>query len=256
MAIAFVAAGAAATGTTSLSIAFPAGISAGNLLAIAVANKYPANGPATPTDFIAPSDNQGSGGQGASGGDAGNVYATAFYKVATGSESGSVTVGIASGNSAIGRMFAYSNATGLWSVACTFGADNTADTSWSVTGGADPGVTTGDVVLAISAINGADGTQQAASQAITQTGITYGAMTERQDSGTSAGDNSHLVVSEHPVTSGTSSDVPVYTFTADTTIGANAPAGATVLMRLRESSAAATSLIWSPEAFFNHLLVR
>lgn len=230
--IAFVAAGAAASGTTAPAPAYPAGLTSGDLLVLVVANKYPNNGPSTPTDWTLASNAQGSGGSGAAGADSGNVYCTVFYKESDGTETGTLTLTITSANSSIARMFAFSKSDCDWNIAAANGADTSAGTDWSVTAGGDPGVTTADMVLAASAINFANGSSIWSSEAIAQTGVTFGAMTERQDSGTGTADNVHLVVSEHPVDSGTGSAAPVFTMTASTS-GANGPAGATVFFRMR-----------------------
>jgi hypothetical protein len=232
MAISFHAAGTAAIGTTSLAVPYPT-VTAGDLLVLFVANKYPTNAPGTPTDFSAPSGNQYSGGAGAAGADTGTVYITVFVKIATGSETGNATVTLTGANTSIGRMFSYTN-TGSWGYACAGGSDNSAGTSWSVTAGANPGVTAADMVLVGSAICG--NTDTATSEVITQTGVTFGTMVERQDSGSNTGDDISLVVSEHPVSSGTGSAAPVYTMTISGTGSATA-AGASLIIRLRQVAA-------------------
>lgn len=232
--IAHGATGTGAQGTTSLSVSYPAGVAAGNLLVLCVSNKYPANGPATPSGWTLPTNGQGSGGSGSAGEDSGEVYATVFVKVADGSESGSLAVTITSGNAATGAMSRYTKTLAAWSYAAVNGVDSTVDTSWSVTAGADPGVTAGDMVYACSAVNG--GLTAWVSPAITQTGITWGTSTERIEGATANGDNVETMVSDHAVSSGTSSAAPVYTMTGAGS-GANSPAGATVLLRLREVAA-------------------
>lgn len=221
-----------AIGTTSLSIPYPASIAAGDLLVVFISNKYPANGPTTPAGFTRPTNGQGQGGAGASGIDTGQVFSTCLVKEADGTETGNLAVTITSGNSAVGRMWRCTkSALKNWEYVATNGADNAGAGNWSVTGAADPGVTAADLVLVGSAIN-AD-TYTYTLQAITSTGVTYAAMTEQQDSGTAGGQDCYLVVSSHPVTSGTSSAAPVYTMTTSGS-AVSAPAGASVFLRLRE----------------------
>lgn len=224
--ISFGAAGTVGTGSTSLTPAYPAGLASGNMILMPVASKYPANSPATPSGWTLVG--QGSGGAGAAGSDSGTMYITVYSKISDGTESGTVTVTITSGNSAVGRMFSYAKTAGTWNVAMVSGADSTAGTDWSATGASDPSVVTGDWMVCASAANGANGSAIASLQALTQTGITYGAFVERSDSGTGTGDNCHLVVTDHAAT-GTSGAAPVHTWTS--TMASSA--GATAFVRLR-----------------------
>lgn len=236
MTIAFVASGALASGSTSLSVAYPAGLSSGDLLLLCVVNKYPVNGPSTPSGWTLVA--QKSGGVGASGADSGSVYSTVFSKVADGTESGSLSVTITSGNSSLGRMLCYSNATGGWDIANTTDDDTVASTSLSFTFPANPGVTAGDFVVAACGANGTSATYS--SPSFTQTGITFGTPTQRNGSGTTTGDNCDCIIYDVSVNSGTASAAPVFVATANTTFG-NYPAGASVFVRLREASAGPTT---------------
>lgn len=230
MAIAFVAAGAAATGSTSLSVAYPAGLSSGNLLLLAVSNKYPTNGPSAPSGFTLL--NQSSGGAGSAAADSGDVYCTVFYRVSDGTETGNLSVTLTGSNSAVGRMFAYSNGTGSWDLASAVGADTTASTQYRITYGSDPGVDAGDLAFVASAMNGTGTTY--GTNTITQTGVTFGAVSERQDSGTATGDNCLLVVTDASASSGTGSAAPQSGCNSSSSFG-NYPAGAAVFVRLREA---------------------
>lgn len=235
MAIAFGAVGAVAVGTTSLSVAYPANITAGQLLVLFVGNKYPTNAPATPSGFFAPSGNQYSRGGGTAGADTGDVYITVFLRIADGTETGNLSVTITGANTTIGIMFRVTKAAGVdWGYACAGGSDNTAGTAWSVTAGSNPGVVAGDMVFVGSTVCG--NTDTATAEAITQTGVTFGSMVERQDSGSNTGDDISLWITEHPVNSGTGSANPVYTATVAGTGSATA-AGASLFLRLREVAA-------------------
>jgi len=241
--VAYGTAGDAAVGTTTLSVPYPASIVAGDLLVLTVADKYPPIGPSAPSGFSAPANNQGSGGMGSAGADSGNVYATIFVKEAVGTESGSLNVTCnLSANSCIGRMFRYTKGSGMaWSYDATYGSDNdNTGTTWSVTGASDPGIAGGDMVIVASAINSDETGSELSSEALSSTGVTYGAMNERQDSAASNGDDCRLVVTDHLVTSGTSSAAPVYTATTGTPSG-NYPAGASVILRIRQVVAYGTT---------------
>ena len=232
MAIAYVDAGTVAAGTTSLSVPYPATVAAGNLLVLAICNKYPTNRPSTPTDWTAPSGNQYSGGAGSAGADTGTVYITYYVKIATGSETGNVSVTLTSANTCIGRIFRFSKAaTATWAYACAGGSDNSAGTAWSVTAGSDPGVTANDLLIIASAMCGNPMT--GSGYGLTQTGVTFGSITERQDSGTNNGDDCSLIVVTVPISSGTGSAAPVFTFTVGGTASATA-AGASGILRMRE----------------------
>lgn len=237
MSITFGSAGAAAVGVSSLSVAYPASIAAGDLLILCIASKAPPNSPTTPDDWTLPSGAQGSGGSGTDGfADEGNVYCSVYVKEAVGDESGSLAVTITSGNGAIGRMFRYTKAADkTWGYAASNGADNSAGTSWSATAAGDPGLTAGDMLIVASATN-SDNQGPYSAEAVTATGISaWGTVTEQQDSGTNQGSDVAMCVSEHPVSTGTSSAPPVFTMTA-TASTANAPTGASVFLRLREVS--------------------
>lgn len=240
MAIAFGAVGATGAGTTSVEPGFPAGITAGQLLILHVVNKYPTNGPATPAGWTAPANNQFAGGAGIAALDQGNVYSTVFYKIANGTETGTVTVTVASGNATRAVILRYTKAAGKgWSIACAGGSDNTPNTAWSVTAGSDPGITAGDVIVALTARN-SDLRAFAAAGSLSATGVTFGTDTELIDTGTTQGDDLGHLISDHTVASGTSSAAPVYTATANGSDNLTEPAGATVLMRLRELDSGTT----------------
>lgn len=236
MAIAFGAAGLAAnTATNTLTLAYPTGITAGQLIIISVCNKYPPNNPTTPAGFTLASNAQGTGGSGAAGIDTGTVYMTVYYKIANGTETGNLNITfIGTNNSAIGRIFRYTNATSNWDVVAANGSDNTAGTSWLTTMNVNPGITANDMIVVSSGINTDAYTYSA--QAPAEPSVTFGATTERQDSGTTSGQDCALVVTETPVTAGTSTVAPTYSMTSSGT-AANNPAGSSVMFRLREIAA-------------------
>src|SRR5689334_9807475 len=155
MAISYVASGAIAVGVNTLAVAYPSGIAAGDMLVVCISNKYPSNGPSTPSGWSTLPNGQQSGGSGSAGVDTGTVFATVFYKIADGTESGTLTVAITSGNAAAAQMHAYRIPTGsIWATPGSRSkAVNTASSSWSATSASDPVLQAGDVVLAISAIN-------------------------------------------------------------------------------------------------------
>ncbi len=218
-------------GTTFISVPYPTEISEGDLLVLAIANKHPPSIPSTPDGWTALENHQASGGAGSSGADSGNVTATIFVREATGFESGNVSVSISSGNSSIGRISRYSGVSGkIWDLAATSGSDDSAGTSWSVTGASNPGITSGDMIIVASAIN--TDARSYSAQSISATGATFSNHTERYESGTTQGNDSELVLSDHTVTGGTATTAPDFTMTANGSTTSN-PAGASVILRAR-----------------------
>lgn len=230
MAIAYGSIGSAGSGSTSISVGYPSGISAGDMLVLCIANKYPTNGPSTPSGWTLATNAQGTGGRGSPGGGSGTVYITVFIKQAVGSESGSLSVTLTSANSSHGVMLRYTKASdAAWTYAAANTAQNTNSVTWDAVLDSDPGIQTADMVLVASAVN-ANWTFSL--EGVTTSGVTYGTAVERYDTGTTTGDDVKLVVSEHPVSTGSSSGNATYVMTSS---GSNtvSPAGATVLLRLR-----------------------
>lgn len=224
------------TGTTFPVVEYPSGISYGDMLIMAIAHRPNASTITTPTGWTAPSNNTATGGAGAEGAGTGTIRVTVFYKIASMAEAGSEIIPIASGATVGAAIFRVSRTTGKdWSIAVVNGSDNTAGSSWSATMGSDPGVTSGDLVYVVS--GSSEDTATLASQAVTQTGVTYGATSERTDTAVSTGNDLRLCITEHPISSGTSSAAPVYTMTASGTGNGNV-AGASIFIRLRQSNSA------------------
>jgi MSHA biogenesis protein MshQ len=232
MTVAFGAAGAFSGGTTSLSLAFPADITAGQMLVMAVGNKYADATPSTPDDWQLLGTL--TGGAGGSAGDTGVVRGSVYTRIADGTETGNQAVTVTSGNSACGRIWRVTkDAAKAWGLAFASGAKNTANTlDWSVTMSTNPGISTDDLVFAISFDN-SDGFTWA-SEAVSATGCTFGSATERGDSASAQGDDMHMTISEHPCTAGPSTAAPVYAATLSGTATVNRPAGVSMLLVLRE----------------------
>lgn len=226
---------AAAEGTTSLSVPYPTDIDPGDLLLLTVANKHTPNGPSTPSGWSTPSNYQASGGLGSSGADTGTVYSTVFSRIATGSESGNVSVTITSGNSSLGRIIAVKTRSGkIWSIAAVNGVDATGSSAWSVTAGSDPGLEAGDIVITSSAVNG--DLFNVYLPTLTATGITVAGNAQAGISSTTQGNDTTLVTTAHRVVSGTSSAAPVLAMTVSGN-NTNNPTGPTIFMRIRQLDA-------------------
>jgi hypothetical protein len=206
---------------------------------LVIASKYPTNSPTTPAGWTLLG--QATGGAGASGVDTGNVYCTVYYKDSDGTESGTLTVSLPSGNVLCPKILSYTKAAGtVWDIAFATGAVNAGGTTaWSVTAGSDPGFRIGDRCIAVNAINSDAYTYTG--HAISIPGVTTNTASERTDAGTSFGDDVYTYACDFNCSAGTSSGNAVFTATASGS-AADAPAGATVFVRLRETTAGSTAI--------------
>lgn len=231
MGLSFVAAGTSAPGTGSAAPDYPAGLLAGDKILLLVTSKYPPNVPDTPAGFALLGRYQG--GAGASGVDAGQVFVSVFARDADGSEAGTINVTVPSGNVVLARTYAYrsSVAGAAIAAAAVGGSDNTGAGNWSATASSTIDLTVADVLVLMTGVN-SDGPSFAAFT-VTATGITFGAQTNRLGSQTTQGDDCQQTCRDAPVTAGTAVVAPVFTMSASGTT-ANAPAGATAFVRLRE----------------------
>lgn len=141
MSVAFGASGGAVSGTSSIALGYPTGITAGQLLLMVVAwGNGSTTRPATPTGW----DHAGTvaGGAGAWGSGTGPRGVTYFTRQAGGTESGTVTVNNGGGTGQVlrGVIHRYTKTLTYWAaVEVTGSADTTADTSWSTPSPSDPG---------------------------------------------------------------------------------------------------------------------
>ena len=240
MAITWQAAGAvSAASGTSVSPAYPASIAAGDLLILLVGMKpSTANSGSvtTPSGWTSVASLTGAGGYGATlGADTGNTNVWAFSKVADGTESGTLAVSVATNNVSWMTIHRLSNATGVWDVAGATGSDTSAG-NVSVTFSSDPGVTSGDYIVAAMVIpTDVTTPTQFSAEAFSQTGVTFGTVTEVVEPDSTTGNDIGGFVIRAAVSSGTSSAAPVMTATAGgTTTNVRGPA---VFVRAREMSA-------------------
>lgn len=239
MAISFIGSGAGNGGTTSIAPPYPASLVAGDLLVLAVTNKYPNNGPDTPAGWTAGA--QQFGGHGSAGADAGNVFSTLFWKISDGTETGNLTVTLPSSNSATGRIFQFrKNPEAGWADPVFLQvAQGTPDTAWSVSPTASQNFRVGDMVIVLSSYNADNLTCSA--QAITfLSAVTAGQQvptvaneTERLDGFTNQGDDCAHTLSTHEITAGNYTGRITFSMTVSGS-ATDSPAGASLFMRLRE----------------------
>ena len=238
MAIAFGAAGtAASTATRTTSPTYPT-VASGDYMLIAIAQKY-GRTPATPSGWTALGS--ATGGAGTDGvGDEGNVTITVYGKESDGTESGTQNVLDSGGtaNCSGGRIFTFTKAGGTtWSVVGgAVASDNTAGTDLVWTYDTDPGVTANDYLVTVWAINSDAYTH---THALTCSGLSSITTQSRGNSAVTVGMNLRYGLVSHAIGAGTSSGVATYTNTSSGS-ATNAPAGGSVLIRLREVSAGGT----------------
>jgi hypothetical protein len=252
MAITYVTKGTAAAGGTAISIPYPAGISANDAILAGMVTKHPPNGPSTPAGYTLLPNSQGTGGVGANAVDSGTVYCTVFYKLASGSESGgTLAITVPSGNSNIGNIVVYRNSGAGYEWVTPVagnGSDNSAGTGWVVTSGSTMDIVQNDWVVVFSAIN--SDAQTFSAEAMAMSGITtWGTVTERTDTGTTSGNDSKIVISDHPATGGTASTAGTYIMTANGSTAGTQPAGASVFIRLREQASTSAATITPGDGF-------
>jgi len=225
-------------GGGNLLPAYPSGISANEYLICGSLAKTSGRSSATPSGFSSlGSETGGAGADGSS--DLGTVRAQAFGRVADGSESGTVSLvysgGAAYASAARIARFTRSAGTG-WLVAATTSQLNVGGTAAvSFVFGSDPGIQSGDFVLAYAAFN--TDAYNYASHGLTVPGCSVGTGAEIWDSGFTVGTQGRLLLVSFDITSGTSSGAPTFSTTAAGS-ATDRPAGAAVLIRLREDGIA------------------
>lgn len=246
LAVDFAAAGAAAfsgSGGTSVAPAWPAsGDNSGayyDLLVIGIKPLTSGAGTATtPSGWTSLGSLTGAGGYGAQGGDTGNCDLFVFGRISDGTATGTLSVTIATGAAGgigWGKILRLKkNSPGAWNVVLATGSDVTGTSNIGVTFGSDPGVAANDLVVVGMCIP-TDVNVGAffSSNALTQTGVTFGTIVEQQEFGSSTGNDIGGIVCYAPVTAGSSSAAPSYSATAATNTNSRGPAA---FVRLRSAA--------------------
>lgn len=231
MSVSFVNAGAVATGTTSISVAYPASIVADNLLIMTVISKLTDNIPPTPTGWIRHQGYISKSDIGAIGSLNGPLHTCMYTKIANGTETGNVTVEAPDPNatpSIQAVILQYTKTLTYWDIEAARGIQRSQTSPWSIILDRDPGIQADD--LCVVGIGGSRRDIAFSSESLTVSGITFGVGSERIDSTNLNGHGTRLCVWEQAATSGTSSGVA--TFAATYTVRT----GAIILLRLRDSN--------------------
>lgn len=189
----------------------------------------------TPTGYQALTNYTKTGGTGSDGADTGLVRVALFVRVCDGTEGVEATVSTSGGTQTLltARIDVWGKAAAAtWDVALCNGSDDTGgSTTISFTMNADPGIKSGDMLVARMSVN--SDMASFSGSTLTATGATIGAGTESYEHGTSVGNDGLQLSVYFPVTAGTGSAAPVFTTTASSS-AAGAPVGACVVVRLRE----------------------
>lgn len=236
-AIIYLGAGTIAYGTTPLTPWYPPGIVAGDLLVLIVGMKPTTAGSGnssvtTPAGWTALGSIYGTTGN--LGADTGPTNLFTFYRTAAGTETGTLSVTTTGANSAWAQIYRFSGNTS-WSVAQATGEDTIGDAAVSITFTSNPGVQQGDFILGAMCIPTDVSTPtQFSAEAFSQTGVTFGTVTEISEPDSLIGNDIGGFVVWSYVTSGTATGNPTMTATAGgTTTNVYGPG---VFIRIRETN--------------------
>jgi hypothetical protein len=234
MSVAFGTIGATSNGTSSLATDYPASIAANDLLLHFAASKYGDSSHSVPSGF-ALLDGEVAG-IGSNIADSGSVVASVHQKTASGSESGTEALTVTSGNVAQGMIARITRSGGVgFQVAATRARWATDSTNpLAVTFDEAVGFEPGDYVLVFVGLN-ANLTTGVTSPALTASGATFSAFTQRAFTTTATGGDMAVFLTECSVSSGSSSAVPSFQMTKS---GSTQGEGPVLLVRVRENAGA------------------
>jgi hypothetical protein len=241
--IAFIAAGAAGSGTTSCLVPFPATVLEGYGLIMKIGTKLQTPIVSTPSGWRRIKETIAY--SGSNGSDQGAIRQTLFWREADGTETGNVTVTIAGGNSAHGIIYAFEkDPRAEWNISVYQGHHNVPNlTAYSATSYEYPVSVTGDLFFVIHAIN--TDTYAWSGQAIAHSGATFTTVfQEISELSTPQGNDQDHISSLFKVTSGAGSGPLTATATSSGSSASPAnPLGVTNFIRLRQS---ASAQVWEP----------
>jgi hypothetical protein len=227
-----------ASGGTSVSPAYPSGLTSTNQIVLIVGQKpSTANGGTvtTPSGWTLRDSLTGAGGYGTTlGADTGNTNLRFYTKdTVTGNETGNLSVTIGTNNVTWAFMVRVPTNGGTISYGSSDGSDTTAG-NVSVTLAANPGLTTDDLLIwAMCVPTDVSTPNQFSAHAISATGATFDTPTEFNEPDSQTGNDIGGFSAWTTVASGTASAAPTITATAGgTTTNVRGPL---VLLRLRET---------------------
>lgn len=225
--VSFGAIGTGVNGSTSINVAVPTGITAGDYLTLHITSGATnSETPGTPSGWTLLAT--GASTDGTFGIDTGPRRATVFGKVAGASE-GAVTVTTTNGNTVRGTMsrWSKSNAAYSWDVVGQGADDSTSGTGVSMTTAAIDWAV-GDCACVVVGQRVDSATQSA--QSLTASATTFGTRTNRATTAVTTGnDHRHVVDTFAAVTTGGGSAATTWAYTASAAVSAGG-----VVVRLRE----------------------
>lgn len=182
----------------------------------------------------------------AAGVDVGSMKVAVWWKEATSSSetAPTFTEGATAWNVAGGGVIAWQKDVGkIWvTPVAVAGGDEDLGANVSITVGSDPGVTAGDGITIGFGVCSDASAPLTAGPTITQTGVTFGAVTKDRDQESTAGGDHAMITAHCVVSSGTGSAAPVI---GGTVADSGSPRWIGGVIRLRqEDPPAATSTGW------------
>jgi hypothetical protein len=228
-----------------ISPSYPSSVASGNLVVLIIGQKPSLANTGTvitPEGWTPITSLTGAGGYGTTlGVDTGNTNVYAYYRIATSSLSGTVPIVLSNNNVAWAQIFRLTNATGSWNLAGATGSDVTAGTAVEINFSSDPGVAAGDFILG-AFVSPTDVTlNQFSAQALTQSGVTFGTVTEIGEPRTGNQWDINGFTYQAPVSAGTSAGNPTLTATAGgTTTNTRGPG---IFIRIRETNVSAAPVV-------------
>jgi hypothetical protein len=235
MAISYIGAGALSQAAAIITPAFPAGATAGRLAVLQVVSGHPDDSiPSTPSGWSLVESVSGGGGTFGSG--TGPRRLTWYTRVLAGSDTTpTTTLPAGTGSLLAGRIHILARSAGTgWRWASASGEDTSSGTAVSVASGTTLTWAVGDFALAGYGLP--LGTASLTAEALTATGITFGAVTEQADDQITSGNAGRLIAATALVTAGAGTQAPTLAATA-----AAATTGVAGVMRVREATAAITA---------------
>lgn len=238
MAVEYGSSSAVAYGTTSVSVSLPSGVSAGDLLLVKIGGRpntvvlESASG--WGTGWIKVGDSAGNFGSDAT--DSGPTVVGALAKLATGTESGDLTLSFSSVNAVWAQVDRYTSTTGEFSIEVFAGQDSSSGTGYSAvcqTGPTGPdALKVDDLVLAVATkpTDAGNGTAWS-SHSFSSSGLTFSASTEIAEAWTTQGNDLGGVSWYSTVTAGTMAGTSV---TVSATLS-SASYGPAIVVRLRDT---------------------
>lgn len=250
MAVTYGGAGTASYSTGNPTPGYPAGIAAGDLLLLFVGNK-PSTATSNGGGWTALASATGTGGTGTTGVDTGPMLVEVFYKIATGSESGTLTVTNSTNNVSGAQILRFSkSAGGDWDLAGALINDTTSGTSFTGSATLSGNVVPGDFMVACGIIpTDVTTPSQFSSESFTVSGVTFAGSTEIGELDTSSGNDMGGVLWYDSVSSGGASGTP--SVTASATAGGTTTNvyGPIAVVRVREAPIPTSTLFgwWTAE---------